>query len=104
MKRDIKVAPVVSGWFPAYVARMAKVARKGKIFVDYFRNDYTATAIADFSVRARPGAPVAVPLEWKELDKLRAANQFSVRDVLKRLKKYRPDRARYDKRQKLPAS
>jgi bifunctional non-homologous end joining protein LigD len=47
MVRDVPVA---------YVATMSKAKRKGKIFVDYFRNDYTATAIADFAVRARPGA------------------------------------------------
>jgi bifunctional non-homologous end joining protein LigD len=82
---------------------MTKAKRTGKIFVDYFRNDYTATAIADFAVRARPGAPVAVPLEWKELDKLQAANQFSIRDVVKRLKKYKPETGRYGKRQILPA-
>jgi bifunctional non-homologous end joining protein LigD len=87
----------------AYVTTMSKAKRKGKIFVDYFRNDYTATAIADFAVRARPGAPVALPLEWKELDKLHAANQFSIPDVLKRLKKYKPEPGRYGKRQKLPA-
>jgi bifunctional non-homologous end joining protein LigD len=87
----------------AYVATMSKAKRKGKIFVDYFRNDYTATAIADFGVRARPGAPVAVPLEWSELNKLQAANQFGVRDVAKRLTKYDPDPERYKKRQKLPA-
>lgn len=44
------------------------VGRAGKTFIDYFRNDYTATAIADYAVRARPGAPVALPLDWKELD------------------------------------
>ena len=85
----------------AYVATMSKAKRRGKIFVDYFRNDYTATAVADFSVRARPGAPVAVPLEWKELDKLHAANQFTITEVLKQLKKNPPDAARY-KGQKLP--
>jgi bifunctional non-homologous end joining protein LigD len=87
----------------AYVSTMSKAKRMGKIFVDYFRNDYTATAIADFAVRARPGAPVAVPLEWKELGKLRSANQFTIRDVLKRLKKFRSEPGRYDKRQRLPA-
>jgi bifunctional non-homologous end joining protein LigD len=86
----------------AYVATMSKEKRKGKIFVDYFRNDYTATAIADFAVRARPSAPVAVPLEWSELDAIHAANQFTTEDVLKRLKRKRPDPARYDHRQKLP--
>jgi bifunctional non-homologous end joining protein LigD len=87
----------------AYVATMSKAKRNGKIFVDYFRNDYTATAVADFAVRARPGAPVAVPLEWKELDKLRTASQFSIHDVLKRLQKYKPEPGRYGKGQKLPA-
>jgi bifunctional non-homologous end joining protein LigD len=87
----------------AYVSTMSKAKRKGKIFVDYFRNDYTATAIADFAVRARPGAPVAIPFEWQELGKLRSANQFTIREVLKRLKKLRPEPGRYDKRQKLPA-
>ena len=87
----------------AYVSTMSKAKRRGKIFVDYFRNDYTATAIADFAVRARPGAPVAVPLEWKELGKLRSANQFTISDVLKRLKKFPPEPGRYEKRQKLPA-
>ena len=74
----------------------------GKIFVDYFRNDYTATAIADFSVRARPGAPVAVPLEWSELDALRAGNQFTIKDVLKRFGQRRSGSARAAETQKLP--
>jgi bifunctional non-homologous end joining protein LigD len=87
----------------AYVATMSKAKRKGKIFLDYFRNDYTATAIADFGVRARPSGPVAVPLEWSELNKLQAPNQFTTEDVLKRLKRKRPDLARYGHRQKLPA-
>jgi bifunctional non-homologous end joining protein LigD len=86
----------------AYVSTMSKAKRKGKIFVDYFRNDYTATAIADFAVRARPGAPVAVPLEWRELGLLRSANQFTIRDVLRRLKDFQPELGRYDERQKLP--
>jgi bifunctional non-homologous end joining protein LigD len=86
----------------AYVATMAKAKRKGKIFVDFFRNDYTATAIADFGVRIRPGAPVAVPLEWSELKSLKAANQFSIRDVLARIKKKTPSNARHEERQTLP--
>lgn len=69
----------------AYVATMSKGKRTGKIFIDYFRNDYTATAIADYGVRARPGAPVALPIEWKELKSLESASQFSMKDVLKRL-------------------
>jgi bifunctional non-homologous end joining protein LigD len=74
----------------AYVATMAKAKRNGKIFIDFFRNDYTATAIADFAVRARPGAPVALPISWKELDGLESASQFTMKDVLARLKRKKP--------------
>ncbi len=74
----------------AYVATMSKAKRTDKIFIDYFRNDYTATAIADYSVRARPGAPVAAPLEWKELKSLKSASQFTMKDVLARCKGKRP--------------
>ncbi len=74
----------------AYVATMTKVKRNGKIFIDFFRNDYTATAIADYAVRARPGAPVALPLSWKELDDLESASQFTMKDVLARLKRKKP--------------
>jgi bifunctional non-homologous end joining protein LigD len=70
----------------AYVATMSKAKRVAKIFIDYFRNDYTATAIADYSVRARPAAPVALPLDWKELKSLKSASQFTIKDVLKRIK------------------
>jgi bifunctional non-homologous end joining protein LigD len=87
----------------AYVATMSKAKRMGKIFIDYFRNDYTATAIADYAVRARPGAPVAVPLEWKELKGLKAASQFTMNDVLKRVKNKRGDSFSSQKGQTLPA-
>ena len=86
----------------AYVATMTKAKRNGKIFIDFFRNDYTATAITDYGVRARPGAPVAVPLEWKELKALKAGNQFTMQDVLKRVKKLKPAQDRYKTKQKLP--
>jgi bifunctional non-homologous end joining protein LigD len=66
----------------AYVATMSKAKRKGKIFIDYFRNDYTATSVADYAVRARQGAPVAVPLTWKELKNLKGADQFTMKTLL----------------------
>lgn len=80
---------MLAGAPDAYITTMSKAKRTGKIFIDYFRNDYTATAIADYGVRARPGAPVALPIEWEELKKLQSADQFTIKDVLKRAKSKR---------------
>jgi bifunctional non-homologous end joining protein LigD len=87
----------------AYVATMSKAKRTGKIFIDYLRNDYTATSIADYSVRARPGAPVAVPLHWKELKGLKDPAQFTIKDVLKRIEKQEPGSEHSQQRQTIPA-
>ncbi len=54
-----------------YTTNMSKAKRKGKIFIDYLRNDREATSIAPFSPRAREGAPVALPVEWDDLDAFR---------------------------------
>jgi bifunctional non-homologous end joining protein LigD len=66
---------------------MAKARREDRIFIDWLRNQRGATAIAPYSVRARKGAPVAVPVTWAELGMLKAANGFSVTDAVRRLKR-----------------
>lgn len=68
-----------------YTANMAKAARGGKIFIDYLRNGRGATAIVPYSTRARPGAPVSVPLTWDELSPRIHSDQFTIRNLAKRL-------------------
>jgi bifunctional non-homologous end joining protein LigD len=63
-----------------FTANLAKVRRKGRIFLDYLRNQRGATAILPYSARAREGAPVAAPISWDELDDLISGARFSVRD------------------------
>ncbi|WP_435170555.1 DNA ligase D [Falsirhodobacter sp. 1013] len=67
-----------------FVATMSKAKREGRIFIDWLRNERGATAVAPFSVRAREGAPVAVPVTWEELKTLRRANGFTMAQALKR--------------------
>ncbi len=64
---------------------LPKERREGKVFVDYLRNGRGATAIVDYSPRARPGAPVAVPLRWDELGRLPSSAAYDVRKVRRRL-------------------
>ena len=64
-----------------YVATMSKAKRKGKIFIDWLRNQRGSTAIMPYSARAREGAPVAVPIGWDALADARKAGQWTIKDA-----------------------
>lgn len=74
-----------------FVATASKRFRRGKIYVDYLRNGRGATAVASYSLRSRPGAPVAVPLRWEELGKLKSGNAFDLTTVPRRLARLKKD-------------
>jgi bifunctional non-homologous end joining protein LigD len=64
-----------------FTANIRKVQRKGRIFLDWLRNQRGATAVMPYSARAREGAPVAAPVAWDELDQYRSGHHFSIRDA-----------------------
>jgi len=74
-----------------YLATASKAARKGRIFIDYLRNARGATAIAPFSCRARKGAPIAWPVAWSALARLKSAQPASVDTAGTLLKRQKDD-------------
>ena len=64
-----------------FTAALSKAKRGGKIFIDYLRNQRGATAVMPYSARARPGAPVAVPLNWDELRAIDSPAHWHVGDA-----------------------
>ncbi|MBA2711469.1 MAG: DNA ligase D [Tatlockia sp.] len=74
-----------------YVSTIAKAKRKGKIFIDYLRNQYNATAVAAFSTRARLHATVATPLSWDEFTDNQDDTFYTIKTLPKRLKHLKKD-------------
>jgi bifunctional non-homologous end joining protein LigD len=67
-------------------AEQRKAARRGRVFIDYLRNAYGQTAVAPYAVRAKPGAPVATPLDWDEaLAKDQSPTAYTIQNIFQRL-------------------
>ena len=75
----------------SFTAKTATNERAGRIFIDYLRNSRGATSVASYSLRARTGATVAMPLRWRELSHCGGGQDFNIRTVQRRLKRLRSD-------------
>lgn len=82
-----RLAEQVAGEAPdRLTVEMAKVDRQGRLFLDYLRNSYGQTTVAPYAVRAKPGAPVATPLDWDELDDTGLnAQSYTIQNIFRRL-------------------
>lgn len=69
-----------------FTVALPKKERRGRIFLDFLRNQRTATAIMPYSARARTGMPVATPVTWDELEGIGRSDAFSIADVEEILK------------------
>ena len=85
-----------------YVANMSKKKRRGRIFVDYLRNQRGSTAICPYSTRARKGAHIAAPLSWQGVAKLKNARPYNVTDAAKLARAGDPWKGYGSLRQSLP--
>jgi bifunctional non-homologous end joining protein LigD len=74
-----------------YTLRFAKAGREQQILVDYLRNNRTNTSIAAYSTRAKPNAPISVPLTWTELTSRQPPDRWTMPRVLQRLARLRED-------------
>ena len=74
-----------------YVSTMTKSLRRGRIFLDYLRNGFGATAVAPYSVRARDGAPIALPIAWSELDAIDSPTPLALPDAISYLRARKRD-------------
>ncbi len=74
-----------------YVAVASKALRERRIFIDWLRNGRGATSVASWSLRARPGAPVAMPLRWDELGRAKSGADYDLAKALRRAAGLRRD-------------
>lgn len=69
-------------WSETFTTNIKIASRKGKIFVDYLRNNMGSTCVAPFSLRARDGATISMPIYWQDLDKI-LPNQVTIKNYKK---------------------
>jgi bifunctional non-homologous end joining protein LigD len=67
-----------------FTVEIRKAKRKGRVFIDYLRNSFGQTSVAPYSLRAKEGAPVATPIEWKELATT-SPQKYTMKNIFKRL-------------------
>lgn len=95
-----RVAEVMEKKWPnRYTSNVRKAKRAGRIFIDWIRNGRGATSIAPYSLRARKGAKVSMPIDWDELDEV-APDGVDMSGALKRIRGHDPwkDFFRYDQK------
>jgi len=81
------VAQVLVARFPKTLTiEVRKIKRGKRVFIDYLRNAFGQTGVAPYCVRAKRGAPVATPIEWKELGRV-TPHKFTIKNIFKRLSK-----------------
>jgi len=96
-----KVALVMEQkWPDRYTSNVRKSKRSGKIFIDWMRNSRAATSVAPYSLRARKGARVSMPIGWDELDFV-APDDITIKDALERIKGEDPWKGFFENRQRL---
>ncbi len=74
-----------------FVSVAGEQKRDKRIFTDWLRNARGATAVASYSLRAREGAPVAMPIEWSELARLRSGAAYTLKSALKKIRSRQRD-------------
>jgi len=80
------VSKILAGRHPhRLTTEIRKNKRKGRVFLDAARNAYAQTAAAPYAVRALPGAPVAVPIEWDELNGRMLPRKYNIKNIFRRL-------------------
>jgi bifunctional non-homologous end joining protein LigD len=77
-----------------FTVALPKPQRRGRIFLDFLRNQRTATAIQPYSARARAGMPVAAPVDWQELHEIESSAAFTIADFEQLLSRARDPRFR----------